>query len=166
MPVIRRMHTEDWPAVWGLLEPPFRAGETYAVARDISETEARQLWVDSPLATYVAMGEAGEVLGTYYIKPNQGGGGAHVCNCGYIVGEASRGRGLASLMCEHSQGEAGRLGFTAMQFNFVVSSNEGAIRLWKKLGFEIVGELPQAFRHPTLGLVNAVVMFKHLGSVQ
>ena len=106
--------------------------------------------------------EAGMLLGTYYIKPNQPGLGAHVCNCGYIVAAAVRGQGIASRLCEHSQEEARRLGFRAMQFNLVVSTNTGAVRLWQTLGFPIVGTLPGAFNHPRLGYVDAYVMYKQL----
>lgn len=151
----------DWPAVWGVIEPVFRTGETYVYPRDISEGEAYTAWVHVPQATYVAK-KGDMVLGTYYLKPNQPGQGSHVCNCGYIVGGNIRGKGVASLMCAHSQQEALRLGFSAMQFNLVVSTNEGAIRLWQKNGFEIVGKLPGAFNHPAAGLVNAFVMFKKL----
>jgi len=102
------------------------------------------------------------VLGTYVIRPNQPGQGSHVSNCGYVVSDAARGMGVASALCEHSQQEALRMGFRAMQFNFVVSTNEGAVRLWRKMGFEIVGTLPGAFRHPRHGFVDAYVMFKQL----
>lgn len=102
------------------------------------------------------------ILGTYYIKTNQGGPGNHVCNCGYMVTIAARGKGLATMMCEHSQQVALELGYMAMQFNFVASSNEGAVRLWQKLGFSTVGVLPKAFNHPSQGYVDALVMYKWL----
>jgi ribosomal protein S18 acetylase RimI-like enzyme len=105
----------------------------------------------------------GEILGTYYLKTNQAGGGAHVCNAGYMVAEAARGQGIARAMCVHSQDEARELGYLAMQFNFVVETNRGAIALWQSLGFETVGHLPRAFRHPQAGLVDARVMYKWLG---
>ena len=117
--------------------------------------------LDEVVATYVAE-DNGEILGTYYIKPNQPALGAHVCNCGYIVSENVRGKGIASEMCEHSQREALTLGFKSMQYNLVVSTNETAIHLWKKQGFEVIGTLPEAFRHPQLGLVDALVMYKIL----
>ena len=117
--------------------------------------------MDYPRKTYVVE-EGGEILGTYFIKTNHEGPGAHVCNCGYMVSSNARGKGLATSMCEHSQEQALVLGYKAMQFNFVASSNEGAVRLWNKLGFEIVGTLPKAFEHPNLGLVDAHVMFKWL----
>ena len=162
MITIRPFEQTDWSAVWKLIEPVFRAGETYAFSPEISETEAHKVWIEAPTATYVAKDDGGAVLGTYFIKPNQPGLGSHVCNCGYIVGENARGKGVASLMCEHSQLEAKRLGFRAMQFNLVVATNEGAVRLWQKLGFEIVGTLPAAFKHPRHGFVDAFVMYKRL----
>ena len=113
--------------------------------------------------TDVAVFEDGDqVLGTYYIKTNQAGPGDHVCNCGYMVSSTARGRGLATAMCEHSQEIARKLGYKAMQFNFVASSNEGAVRLWIKLGFAVVGRLPKAFNHPSKGYVDALVMYKWL----
>lgn len=163
MLLIRPMTTADWPAIWSLIEPVFRRGDTYAVSPSITEDAAHTLWVDMPQATFVAVDETdGAMLGTYYIKPNQGGGGSHVCNCGYITAERARGRGVASAMCEHSQVVAAARGFRAMQFNFVVATNTGAVRLWQRHGFAIVGTLPAAFRHPEQGYVDAYVMYKHL----
>ena len=162
MVTIHTFEEADWPAIWRIIEPVFRAGETYAFSPEISEAEAYQLWIEAPTATYVAKDETGAVLGTYFIKPNQPGLGSHVCNCGYIVGEIARGQGVASLMCEHSQDEARRMGFRAMQFNLVVSTNDGAVRLWQKLGFEIVGTLAGAFNHSRLGFVDAFIMYKQL----
>ena len=153
----------DWPAVWTILEPIFRAGETYGFPLDVSEDGARSRWTDPPKAVFVVEDdESGAVLGTYYLKSNGEGPASHVCNCGYAVSVGARGRGIASAMCEHSQAEARRRGFRSMQFNLVSSSNEGAVRLWQKLGFEVVGTLPEAFNHPTQGFVDAFVMFKHL----
>ena len=143
-----------------MLEPVFRAGETYAVDRDISEGAARAMWLDGPAATFVAE-EAG-LLGTYYMKTNHGGGASHVCNCGYVTDTAARGRGVARAMCLHSQERARAIGYRAMQFNLVLASNTGAVRLWETLGFGIVGTLPDAFDHPALGPVDAYVMWKAL----
>ena len=159
---IREMKADDWPDVWRIIEPVFRRGDTYAVSSSITEDEARALWLEFPQATFVAVDDDGSILGTYDIKRNQAGGGAHVCNCGYIVGEKARGRGVASAMCTHSQREAAVRGFRAMQFNFVVSTNETAIRLWRRYGFEVVGTLPGAFLHPDQGYVDAFVMYKCL----
>ena len=162
MITIRPFEEGDWAAVWQLMAPVFRAGETYAFAPDISETEAYQVWVEKPAGTFVAVDAADEVMGTYYIKPNQPGLGSHVCNCGYIVAQAARGKGIASQMCDHSQTEAVRRGFRAMQYNLVVATNEGAVRLWQRHGFEIVGTLAGAFHHARLGFVDAYVMYKQL----
>lgn len=162
MPSIRRFQENDWEAVWAMLEPVFRAGETYAFTPDISEQEAYKVWIALPVATYVVSDASANLVGTYYIKPNQPGLGSHVCNCGYVVTKQARGQGLASLMCQHSQTEAIQMGFRAMQYNLVVSSNTIAIRLWQKHGFSISGTLPGAFRHSKLGFVDAFVMYKLL----
>lgn len=158
---IRRFEERDWPALWDMLRPVFRAGETYAYDPDIDEAGAHAAWVEAPAACFVAE-DGGALLGTYYIKPNQPGLGAHVCNCGYVTGAAARGRGVASALCAHSQDEARRMGFVAMQYNLVAATNAGALRLWRKHGFESVGVLAKAFRHRRLGLVDAHVMYKLL----
>jgi ribosomal protein S18 acetylase RimI-like enzyme len=164
--LIRPYERQDWDGVWAILEPVFRAGETNAIPVDISEEDARREWTSEPKEVFVAVDQAsGQVVGTYYVKPNHEGPGAHVCNCGYVVSEKARGRGIAAQMCEHSQREAVSRGYRAMQFNLVVASNERAVRLWRKLGFDTVGTLPGAFRHSRLGFVDAYVMYKRLGSV-
>ncbi len=162
MIVIRPSVESEWLAIWQILEPVFRAGETYAFAPEITEAEAYHVWVETPLATFVAVDENNDLVGTYYIKPNQPALGSHVCNCGYIVSEEARGKGVASELCRHSQREAMDRGFRAMQYNLVVATNTGAIRLWEKHGFKVIGTLPQAFRHPRLGYVDALVMYKQL----
>ena len=159
---IRPFEERDWLATWLIIEPVFRSGETYAFSPEITEEEAYKVWVIAPSETFVAVDESNNILGTYYIKPNQPALGSHVCNCGYIVDENAQGKGVASAMCEHSQSEAAARGFSAMQYNLVVSTNEGAVRLWKKHGFEVIGILPNAFRHSRLGLVDAYVMYKQL----
>ena len=158
---IRPATESDFEHIWPIFHEIVSAGETYTYARDTTQDQAFQLWMQLPRQTWV-IEDAGAILGTYYLKTNQQGGGAHVCNCGYMVSSQARGRGLASLMCEHSQQQARALGYRAMQFNFVVSTNEGAVRLWTKLGFATVGRLPLAFEHPRLGFVDALVMFKSL----
>jgi len=163
---IRLFKEADWAAIWPMIEPVFRAGETYAFSTDITEQEAYNVWVAVPSATFVAVNEINNVVGTYYIKPNQPALGAHVCNCGYIVDENARGKGVASEMCEHSQREAIGRGFRAMQYNLVVSTNEGAVRLWKKHGFHVIGILPKAYRHSKLGFVDAFVMYKEFETSQ
>ena len=159
---IRQAIEQDFAGIWPIFQEIVAVGETYAYSRDTSPEEARHLWLEVPRLTFVVE-EDGRILATYYLKTNQMGPGSHVCNCGYMVASQARGRGLATLMCEHSQKVAVELGYKAMQFNFVASSNEGAVRLWHKLGFETVGRLPQAFNHPTLGFVDALVMYKWLG---
>ena len=159
--IIRPVRDADREALWPILRDVVRPGDTYAIDPDISREDLLATWCEAPAACFVAEA-GGEILGTYYIKTNQQGGGSHVCNCGYITAPAARGRGVARAMCEHSQVAAVEMGYTAMQFNFVVASNVGAIALWTKLGFETVGRLPKAFRHPEQGLVDALVMFKAL----
>ena len=159
---IRPCEDRDKDQIWEIMEPVFRAGETYAFSPEISREDALRAWLTVPAATYVAVDEADNVLGTYFIKPNQSGPGSHVCNCGYIVGELARGQGVASAMCEHSCRVAVDQGFRAMQYNLVVSTNKGAVRLWQSHGFDIVATLPGAFRHPDLGFVDAHVMYRTL----
>ena len=159
---IRPYQSGDWPAMWDFIAPVLHAGDSYAVPREIGESDAYRMWVELPRAVRVAEDARGRVLGTYFLKPNQPGPGDHVCNCGYLVAEQARGQGIANKLCEDSLRVARELGFTAMQFNMVVSTNEVAIRQWQKHGFEIVGTLPCAFRHPQLGLVDAHVMYRLL----
>lgn len=159
---IRPFQDRDWPALWPILQATFQAGDTYSFSPDSTEEEIRRAWIDAPAATFVLCTTDGTLAGTYFIKANQTGLGDHVCNCGYVVAPAGQGQGLASAMCVHSQAQAVDMGFLAMQFNLVVSTNERAVRLWQWLGFAIVGTLPGAFRHQRLGLVDAHVMFKTL----
>lgn len=158
MITIRSANTNDAAAIWSILEPVLRAGDTYTLPRDIDRTEALAYWLATGNQVFVAE-ENGDVVGTYYLRANQRGGGSHVCNCGYITAAHATGRGIAGTMCLHSKEQAKRSGFRAMQFNFVVSTNERAVKLWQSLGFEIVGKLPLAFEHPSKGLVDAFVMF-------
>lgn len=146
--------------LWSILKPAFRAGDTYTVDPEISRDDGLAFWT-APEKT-VFMAGTHPALGSYYIKPNQGGGGAHVCNCGFVTSPDSRGQGVASAMLAHALQEAVAQGYHAMQFNFVVSSNTGAIRLWERVGFDTVGRLPMAFRHPEQGYVDALVMYKTL----
>ncbi len=159
---IRRYRESDWAALWPLLRTTFQAGDTYVFAPDSTEQEIHRAWIETPPRTFVACDAAGALLGTYFIKPNQAGLGSHVSNCGYIVSPIAQGRGIASLMCEHSQAEAIEMGFRAMQFNMVVATNERAVRLWQHLGFSIIGRLPGAFHHRQLGFVDGLVMYKQL----
>jgi ribosomal protein S18 acetylase RimI-like enzyme len=159
--LIRPARPDDAAAIWSIIGPTIRAGETYALDPELGEADALAYWLGADKETFVAE-EDGAILGTYYIRPNQAGGGDHVCNCGYMTAASATGRGIARRMCEHSLEFAKTRGYRAMQFNFVVSTNERAVRLWQSLEFEIVGRLPLAFRHPTQGYVDALVMFRAL----
>jgi L-amino acid N-acyltransferase YncA len=159
---IRPYEQADWPAVWALLEPVFRAGETFPHDPAISESEAQLAWVEQSQAVMVAMDPDEAVVGTYYLKPNSLCLGAHVANAGYVVAERCRGNEIGSRLCQHSLQAARRLGFRAMQFNLVVSTNTAGIRCWRRNGFQVVGTLLGAFRHKQLGYVDALVMIQGL----
>ena len=159
--MIRPATPDDAAAIAALILPEIAAGETYALPRDISAAAAVAYWCSPDRQTFVVE-DQGRLLGSYYLRANQAGGGDHVANAGYMVEPAARGRGIARAMASDSFDRARAAGFTAMQFNFVVSSNAGAVALWQALGFAIVGRLPGAFRHPTLEAVDALVMFRTL----
>ncbi|MGP6089084.1 GNAT family N-acetyltransferase [Antarctobacter jejuensis] len=159
--IIRKAGGADHDAVWAMLEPVFRAGDTYTIDPDIPREAALGYWLGPERRVFVAE-DGGEILGTYYIVRNQKGGGSHVCNCGYVTAPAARGRGVARAMLAHSLEQAPRLGFRAMQYNFVVSTNTRAVETWKRAGFEVVGRLPGAFLHPVQGYVDALVMYRRL----
>jgi ribosomal protein S18 acetylase RimI-like enzyme len=159
--LIRPANAADHDAIWSILEPVIRAGETYTLPRDMSREAALAYWFDPAHEVFVAE-EGSAILGTYFLQANQRGGGAHVANCGYITSGQATGRGVARTMCAHSLDRASERGFRAMQYNFVVSTNVRAVRLWESLGFVIVGRLPEAFEHPTQGYVDALVMYRNL----
>lgn len=159
---IQQQCDEDWPEVWSVLEPAFRAGESYPLPRDVSEEDAKAYWLKTDGFNAVARDETGAVAGVYYLRPDQGGPGDHVCNAGYVIAERARGKGYATALCRDSQARARAMGFRAMKFNLVVAANAPAIRAWEKAGMEIVGTIPNAFRHPRLGTVDAHIMFKAL----
>jgi ribosomal protein S18 acetylase RimI-like enzyme len=158
---IRQATEADWPRVWALFRSVAAAGDVFAYDESTAEEVARKLWFDPPAVCYVAEVD-GAFAGTYYVRPNQPGRGNHVANAGYMVDPAFRGRGLSVTMCEHSLDVARKLGFAAMQFNFVVASNAAAVRAWERCGFAVVGRLPRAYRHRELGFVDALVMFREL----
>lgn len=158
---IRRAESADAEAIAGIILPVIRAGETYALDRGMTEGDALAYWLAADKETFVAE-EDGVVLGTYYLRANQAGGGSHVANCGYMTAVEASGRGVARRMCAHSLERARARGFSAMQFNFVVSTNTRAVGLWQALGFAEVGRLPGAFDHPALGRVDALVLFRQL----
>jgi ribosomal protein S18 acetylase RimI-like enzyme len=152
---------EDSDAIWAILEPVIRAGETYAFDRDLTHEQALAYWFSDGHEVFVAA-DGGQIVGTYFLHPNQKGGGSHVANCGYITAAAASGKGIARLMCSHSLEYAKSRGFRAMQFNFVVKTNERAVHLWESLGFSIAGTLPEAFLHPVHGYTNVYVMYRRL----
>jgi L-amino acid N-acyltransferase YncA len=158
---IRPAMPTDREAIWEVLAPTVRAGETYPLPRELGRDEALAYWC-SPGHTVFVAEEQGRILGTYYLRANQQGGGSHVANCGYVTAPWATSRGVARTMCEDSLVRAAALGFRAMQFNFVISSNERALRLWHACGFAIVGRLPLAFAHPARGLVDVFVMYRSL----
>ncbi len=164
-PAIRPATPADDDAIWAILAPIFRAGETYPIPRDISRDDALAYWHSPGHSVFIAE-DGGRIVGTYYLRANNRGGGAHVANCGYVVAADATGRGVARAMCAHSLDEARARGFRAMQFNFVIASNVRAVKLWRSCGFGIVGTLPGAFVHPRLGAVDAYVMFRTLDGEQ
>jgi len=158
---VRAATKADRDAIWKIFHEVVATGDTYALDPLMSREEALGYWFGANTQTYVAE-RAGRVMGTYILRPNQSGGGSHVANAGFMVSPDAHGQGIGRTMAEHCLSEARRLGFRAMQFNFVVSTNESAIRLWKQLRFEIVGTLPGAFRHPEKGYVDVYMMHRSL----
>lgn len=158
---IRPVRASDRKDLWQILKPVFHAGDTYTIDPEISEAAALDYWCSPSNQTFVAEA-ADAVLGTYYLRPNQQGGGAHVCNCGYVTAPQARGKGVARAMLSHSIEAAREAGYRAMQYNFVVATNTRAVETWERAGFEIVGRLPEAFLHPREGYVDALVMYKNL----
>ena len=155
---------EDWPGIWQVFEPVVGAGDTYAYPADISERQARETWLHDGRDrrfTFVAL-DGDEVVGTAYLKPNAAGPGDHIANAGWMVRPDRAGSGIGRSFADYVIERARVSGFTGMQFNAVVSTNERAIRLWESLGFEIVGTVPDAFRHPVAGTVPIHVMYRPL----
>jgi GNAT superfamily N-acetyltransferase len=152
-------HARD--GVWRIMEPIIRAGETYSLPRDMSRDEALAHWFAADRSVFVAE-DVGALLGTYYLRANRPGPGAHVANAGFMVPEMAGSKGVGRAMCEHALTTAQARGFIAMQFNFVVASNERAVRLWQRMGFAEIGRAPDAFQHPHLGLVDALVMYRKI----
>lgn len=158
---IKPAKKEDFEIIWPIIHEVFRRGDTYAFAPDTTKEEGFKIWMETPMATYIAASD-GKTVGTYFIKANQPGLGAHVCNAGYIVSASARGKGIGGSLCEHSLLEARKLGFRAMQYNLVVSTNIKAIKLWQRCGFTIVGTLPKAFNHSEQGFIDAFIMYRLL----
>lgn len=158
---IRPATRADDDAIWAMLEPVIRGGETYALPRDMRREEALDYWF-APEKTVLLAEADGVPLGTYYLRPNAMGGGDHVCNCGYITAQAAQGKGIARTMLADSFDRARAAGFRAMQYNFVISTNTRAVDTWTRAGFDVVGRLPGAYRHPSQGYVDALVLFRAL----
>lgn len=159
--LIRPATDEDKNAIWTILEPIIRAGETYTLPRDMGKTSALGYWLSAAHEVFVAE-ENGKMVGSYFLQANQKGGGSHVANCGYMTAITETGRGVGRAMCAHSLDRARARGFRSMQYNFVISTNERAMKLWQSFDFEIVGRLREAFLHPTHGYVDAYIMYRHL----
>ncbi len=155
---IRTPSEDDLDAIWAILEPVFRAGDTYAIDPNISESAALAYW----LSEHAYIAEDNTTLGTYYIRDNHGGGGAHVCNCGFVTVHRAEGKGIARAMLTHALAEAKRIGYEAMQFNFVLESNPRAVALWKRHGFNQIGRQPRAFKMPDGSYSDALVMHKFI----
>ncbi|VAW17328.1 hypothetical protein MNBD_ALPHA12-464 [hydrothermal vent metagenome] len=158
---IRAATPADAGAIWDILQPVIDAGQTYPLPRDMDRDAALAYWLSPVHQVFVAILD-GQIAGTYYLRPNNLGGGAHIANCGYISAKKFRGKGVARAMCAHSLNQAKADGFKAMQFNFVIASNKTAVGLWTSMGFETLCQLPKVFDHPKEGLVDALVMFKEL----
>jgi RimJ/RimL family protein N-acetyltransferase len=159
--VIREIAAADFALLWPIFRDVVAAGDTYSYPPDITFEEAKRLWTSGDARCFIVEVE-GRCIGRYMLRPNQPGLGDHVANAGYMVTPSMRGRGIAGAMCAHSLVQAREAGFTAMQFNYVVTTNESAIRLWQKFGFAVVGRVPKAFRHATAGLVDVLVMHRFL----
>ena len=159
---IRAATEADRDAIWNILHEITSIGDTYALDPNISREDALAYWFTPGTHVYIAEQSDTGIVGTYILRPNQSGGGSHVANAGFMVSASARGQGLGRAMAEHCLSEARRLGFRAMQFNYVISTNTAAIRLWQEFGFEIVGTLPNAFRHPEKEYVDVYVMYRSL----
>jgi L-amino acid N-acyltransferase YncA len=159
---IRPATEADRDAIWKIFHEVVAAGDTYSLDPNMSRQAALAYWFAPGTHTYVAEGAGMAIAGTYILRPNQSGGGSHVANAAFMVPASARGQGIGRAMAEHCLSKARRLGFRAMQFNFVVSTNAAAIRLWQDLGFQVAGTLPGAFHHPEQGYVDAYVMYRSL----
>jgi L-amino acid N-acyltransferase YncA len=159
---IRPAQQEDIDAIWDIFHFYLAAGETYPFDAHTPKSACEDYWLGPNVVSFVAVAGDGRVLGMYRLVPNQVGRGAHVANASYMVADAAQGRGVGFLMGQHSLVEARRLGFLAMQFNYVISTNQPAVALWQKLGFSVVGTLPKAYLHERLGYVDALVMYQLL----
>ena len=158
---IRKAVERDKSPVWKIIKAVISTGDTYVYAPDSPEEKMIDYWFSFDKKTYVALDD-NEIVGTFYLKDNQPDLGSHIANAGYMVSPEARGKRVGRRMAEFSLVEAKRFGYRAMQFNFVVKSNENAVNLWRDLEFEIIGEIPDAFDHAEKGLTNAYIMYKKL----
>lgn len=154
----------DWAGIWSVFQEVISHGETYTYAPGMSEEQAKNIWVKNACRGYVVK-HNDHIVGTFTLRTNKPGFGDHVANAGYMVHKDYRGKGIAQAMCRYSLYEAKKLGYDAMQFNFVVSSNKPAVQLWQKMGFEIVGTVPKAFRHAVNGLTDVYIMYRSLEDI-
>ena len=161
VPEFRRAVFQDKEELWQIIHPIVQEGGTYVFDPDTDEESMMAYWLDSDKNTYVAE-VGGEILGTFYIKANQPDLGNHICNAGFMVSKKAAGRGIGKAMGRFALEEAKRLGYHGMQFNFVIKTNEKAVNLWKSLGFRVIGEIPEAYRHPQLGMVSALIIYQKL----
>jgi L-amino acid N-acyltransferase YncA len=159
---IRQARADDWAKVWPILREVVAAGETYCWPRDTTELAAESWWMAKPGGRVFVAEEDGRVLGTAELHPNQPAAGSHVCNAGFMVAEHAAGQGIGRALADHVLQQATNAGYRAMQFNAVVETNHNAVRLWTSLGFRILATVPEAFRHPTHGLVGLHVMHRRL----
>jgi GNAT superfamily N-acetyltransferase len=159
---IRRASDVDWPAIWPIWQAIAAAQETYMYDPYTLSEQAQRLWLPDPPAETWVVEDEGAIVGTYLLKPNASGPGAHVANAGFMVAPAARGTGVGRMMAEHCLARARESGYLSMQFNAVVATNAGAVELWRSLGFQIVGTVPQAYQHRTLGLVDIHIMHRTL----
>ena len=161
---IRPATEDDWLGIWQIFKDVISRGDTYTYAPDMTQEQAKDIWIRNGCHPYVVTHD-GNVVGTFTIRTNKPGFGNHIANAGYMVHKNYRSRGIAQAMCGVSLKEAKKLGYQAMQFNFVVASNTPAVQLWQKMGFKIVGTVPKAFRHATLGLTDVYIMHRFLDDV-
>lgn len=163
---VTRASEQDWPGIWEIFQDVISTGDTFAYAPETTEMEAHDLWMQrgthgTGAEPYVVR-DGDEIIGTFTLRPNHHGLGAHVANAGYMVKASHRGRGIARAMCQFSLEEARRQGYRSMQFNYVVSTNMRAVELWQSMGFRIIGIAPGSFRHATHGFVDIYIMHRML----
>ena len=159
---IREIGPDEFERIWPIFHEVLARGESYNYPAELSLERAREMWTSPPYRCFIAEGDDGETLGAYKLGPNYAGRGDHIANASYMVAERCWGQGVGSALCEHSLAQASQAGYQAMQFNYVVASNAPAVHLWLKHGFQIVGQIPGAFRHVHLGLVDVYVMHRML----